>query len=155
MMRVLILTVTVFLLGAVAHGERLRGFGEVELRLEEDGLLTFVCEDVEHARLLLHKLGRDLSQSATVPARWERVQAGSLTVPVLVRPGLGVFLPMTLGRKLVVHGVLPPCLPADHCPGTALRQPAPRDPPGRASGGPALLSRRITPRVFPPGAIAG
>ncbi len=102
MKRVLILIVAILLLGAVAHAERLRGFGEVELRLEEDGLLTFVCEDVEHARLLMHKLGRDLGQSATVPARWERVQAGSLAVPVLVRPGLGVFLPMTLGRKLVV-----------------------------------------------------
>jgi len=48
---------------------------------------VFECENPERALVLLHKIGRDVSQSATVKAEWRKNQSGSIEVPVLVRPG--------------------------------------------------------------------
>lgn len=62
----------------------------------------FECESPDRARVFLHKLGRDMAQSATVEARWETVRLGSRDAQVLVRPGLGSFLPLADGRTVFV-----------------------------------------------------
>jgi hypothetical protein len=54
--------------------------------------LQFACDSPEHATLLLHKLGRDLAQTATVAVSLPTVELGGKSVPILVRPGLGSFL---------------------------------------------------------------
>ncbi len=85
-----------------AAAERLRGFGEVTVTPLTVGELqgqSFTCESPERALVLLHKLGRDLEQSATVPVTWEAVRVGEATAPVLVRPGLGAFLLAAVGNQ--------------------------------------------------------
>jgi hypothetical protein len=88
------------------HAEELRGFGRIEA--VRDGSKTvpcmrFTCESPERARVLLHKVGRDLSQSATEPASWRQVMLGGQSVPVLVRPGQGCYLPAANGKVVSVY----------------------------------------------------
>lgn len=52
-----------------AAAEKLRGFGEVSvapLAVGELAGYTFTCESPEQALVFMHKLGRNLEQSATV-----------------------------------------------------------------------------------------
>ena len=76
----------------------LRGFGTIqETKLPQGQGLKFTCDSPAHAVLLIHKLARDMAQSATVPSRWADVPLAGRTVPVLVRPGLGAYLVLTHG----------------------------------------------------------
>jgi hypothetical protein len=103
------LLILVFILSfnTALFAEKLRGFGEVqETALKVSGNLSgfqYVCENPEKAKLLMHKLGRDLSQTATVPAAWKQVKLGAQTVPVLLRPGLGCFLPCVKGKVVSAY----------------------------------------------------
>ncbi|HEY3379326.1 MAG TPA: hypothetical protein VGL77_17755, partial [Armatimonadota bacterium] len=84
------------LLPTVASAAALRGFGEVNsAALPMPGGLTgtqFTCDSPEHATILLHKLGRDLAQTATTPVSWQTVDIAGKQVPILVRQGMGSFL---------------------------------------------------------------
>jgi len=92
---------------ASASGVELRGFGELEKSTSaESGELNvrrFVCESPEKARLLLHKLGRDLSQSVTEEAFWRTVKIGRHPANVLVRPRQASYLPVARGNVLTVY----------------------------------------------------
>jgi hypothetical protein len=117
------LVVSLLALASGAHGEVLRGFGKVEmLALPEatDGM-RLSCESPERALVLMHKLGQDLSQSATVPVTWQQVRLGNKTVPVLVRQGLGSFLPCVKGNIVTVFTA-----PADQAPQAAFADLASR-----------------------------
>ena len=67
-------------MGASLFAGELRGFGKVtESKLETSGDVTgrrFVCENPEKAKVLMHKVGRDLAQSATEPVEWKRASQG-------------------------------------------------------------------------------
>jgi hypothetical protein len=93
--------------GASLFAGELRGFGKVtESKLETSGNVTgrrFVCENPEKARVLMHKVGRDLSQSATEKASWEKVTIGQHQANVLVRPGQGSYLPVCKGKDVLVY----------------------------------------------------
>jgi len=82
----------------------LRGFGKVTPQAvsQVDGLetRTFVCESPEKARIFLQKLSRDLAQSATVSVDWQSIDVGGSSYQVLVRPGLGSFLPLVKGNEV-------------------------------------------------------
>ncbi len=94
---------TILMLGALtAHAEELRGFGRIDAARIPDGM-QFTCQDADHALILLHKIGRDMSQSCTVPASWQTVALGGQQAPVLVRPGLGSFLPFAKGAIVRVY----------------------------------------------------
>lgn len=82
-----------------AHAVTLRGFGSVQASALLGGQgMRFECDSPEHARLLLHKLARDMALSATVPSQWVNVPLAGATVPVLVRPGLGAYLVLAQGK---------------------------------------------------------
>ncbi|MHB9023117.1 MAG: hypothetical protein ACYC7E_02945 [Armatimonadota bacterium] len=86
----------VVLASVTSQAASLRGFGEVNgtvLPLP-GGLagMQFQCNSPEHATILLHKLGRDLAQSATASVSWQTVNVAGKSVPILVRPCLGSFL---------------------------------------------------------------
>jgi hypothetical protein len=95
-------------IGTSLFAGELRGFGKVtESKLKTSGEVTgrrFVCENPEKAKVLMHKVGRDLAQSATEPVEWKRVTLGGTAVPVLVRPGLGSFLLVARGDTVTVYG---------------------------------------------------
>jgi hypothetical protein len=96
---------SLFALHTSASAVSLRGFGEITVTpLASGGLAGFQyqCDTEEHATVLLHKLGRDLSQTATVPATWQMVTLGGSSFRVLVRPGLGSFLPLAVGKTVTV-----------------------------------------------------
>ncbi|MEI8196281.1 MAG: hypothetical protein WCI73_10260, partial [Phycisphaerae bacterium] len=84
----------------------LRAFGKIsKARVQAGGgleLTVFTCQDADKALLLTHKLGRDLAQSATVPATWEQVHIGDADANVLVRPGIGAILPAAAGTEVFV-----------------------------------------------------
>lgn len=85
--------------------QQLRGFGTITMTSATMGglaLTSFACESPERATVLLHKLGRDLAQSATVEARWQAVRVGGAEARVLVREGLGAFLPAAIGSTVLV-----------------------------------------------------
>lgn len=106
------------------QGQRLRGFGTVAEAPFSAGSLpgvAFACDSPEHALLLLHKLGRDLAQTATVPATWQKVPLGGQEVPVLVRPGLGSFLLACQGQTVWAF-----TSPADKDLGAAFAEAQPR-----------------------------
>ncbi len=94
-------------MGASLFAGELRGFGKVtESKLEARGDVTgrkFVCENPEKAKVLMHKVGRDLSQSATEKASWEKVTIGQHQANVLVRPGQGSYLPVCKGKDVLVY----------------------------------------------------
>ncbi len=103
----------------------LRGFGEIlqEAAAPDAAGVTarrFTCADAEKAKLLLHKMGRDLAQSATESATWQQVKLGDVTVPVLRRPGLGSFLPSAKGNVVIVYAA-----PDGQAPETAFAKIAP------------------------------
>jgi hypothetical protein len=83
--------------------EPLRGFGEVTMSSANESAAVFECENPERALILLHKIGRDMSQSATEPATWQQVKLGDVSAPVLTRPGLGSFLPTAKGNVVTVY----------------------------------------------------
>lgn len=92
---------------APAPMRTLRAFGKiVETRSQvgESGLdlTVFTCQDADKAWLLMHKMGRDLAQSATVPALWEQVRVGETEARALVRPGIGAILPAVAGAEVLV-----------------------------------------------------
>ncbi|MDD5200066.1 MAG: hypothetical protein PHC88_09710 [Terrimicrobiaceae bacterium] len=83
----------------------LRAFGKIEASFTQPGdpgLTVFACESAEKALLLAQKLGRDMEQSATVPARWESVKIADREAPVLIREGIGSFLIAASGRDVLV-----------------------------------------------------
>lgn len=85
--------------------QQLRGFGPVTASAPADGALaerTFACSGPERARVMMHKLARDLALSATAASRWEEATIGGRRWPVLVRDGLGAFLPVTVGAEVRV-----------------------------------------------------
>lgn len=78
---------------------QLRGFGTIhETRLPARQGMRFECDSPAHATLLIHKLARDMSLSATVPSQWVTVTLNDNPAPVLVRPGLGAYLVLTQGN---------------------------------------------------------
>ena len=89
-----------------AATNELRGFGKIESNTSKvDGidLTSFRCESADKAVLLLHKFGRDMQQTATVAAQWTPVKIGDTTANVLVREGIGAFLPAVSGCDLLVY----------------------------------------------------
>jgi hypothetical protein len=100
--------------------EHIRGFGEVRMSAKTGAGAVFNCESPERATVLLHKIGRDLSQSATEPATWQMVKLGDVSAPVLVRPGLGSFLPTAKGNVVTVYTA-----PDGQAPETAFAKIAP------------------------------
>ena len=88
-----------------ARCETLRGFGKIEMKPLDGGIpgYSFICETPENARVLLHKLARDMSYSATVPVAWEKVKVGGAEVPVLVRPGFGSLLVASKDRTAYAY----------------------------------------------------
>ena len=96
------LTGVVFL--SAASAETLRAFGTVTVAEISAGNLAgygFQCENPDKARVLMTKLGRDMEQSATVKAMWQTVKVGGADANVLVRPGLGSFLPAVVGSQVL------------------------------------------------------
>jgi len=93
---------------AEAPSVALRGFGTVrDGGVQQEGGVSvrqFTCENADRAKVLLHKMGRDLAQSATEPVEWKRVTLGGTAVPVLTRPGLGSFLLVARGDTVTVYG---------------------------------------------------
>jgi hypothetical protein len=88
-----------------AATSELRGYGKIELsssRIDTLDLTTFTCDSPDKAILLLHKFGRDMEQTATVPCEWERVIIGGGNANVLVRAGIGAFLPAAIGSDLLI-----------------------------------------------------
>jgi hypothetical protein len=85
-----------------SKAEQLRGFGEVKMSAPNESTSVFECENPERALALLHKIGRDMSQSATVKAEWRKIKNGDLEIPALVRPGLGSFLLAAKDKKVLV-----------------------------------------------------
>jgi hypothetical protein len=80
--------------------DSLRGFGTLQMtRLSAGQGVRFECDSPAHAVLLIHKLARDMAESATVPSRWTSISIGGLAVPVLVRPGLGAYLVLARGNS--------------------------------------------------------
>lgn len=85
--------------------QALRGFGRIEKSAAKLGSLdvtTFTCENAERAAVLLHKFGRDMEQSATVKPRWMKAKIGGTEANVLVRDGLGSFLPAAIDGKVLI-----------------------------------------------------
>jgi len=81
-----------------ARAADLRGFGAVQASALPAGAgMKFACDSPAHAVLLIHKLARDMAESATVPSHWASVQVAGRAVPVLVRPGLGAYLVLAQG----------------------------------------------------------
>lgn len=84
----------------------LRGFGKVVTHGVStiDGLESqiFVCESPEKARVFLQKMSRDLTQSSTVKVDWQAVDLAGSKLQVLVRPGLGSYLPLVKGNEVRV-----------------------------------------------------
>ncbi len=88
-----------------AQSSELRGFGTIgrsTTTLEGLEFTVFTCENSEKAVLLAHKFGRDMQQSATIPAKWEHVQLGDSDANILVRAGIGSFLPAASGADVLV-----------------------------------------------------
>ena len=72
--------------GTYAAATELRGFGKIEStvsRLDGLDLTVYSCETPAKAVLLQHKFGRDLQQTATVPAQWTPIKVGDITANVL------------------------------------------------------------------------
>ena len=93
-----------FMLSPV-RAESLRGFGSVDVAPISGSPMPgvrFTCENASRAGVLMTKLGRDLSQSATVAAKWQTVEIGDRKVPVLVRSGLGSYLLLASGSSVQV-----------------------------------------------------
>jgi hypothetical protein len=111
-----LLGISLLALAGTAHGAVLRGFGKVEaaqLEPAAGGGMRFTCESPERALVLMHKLAQDLSQTATEPATWQQVKLASQTVPVLVRQGMGSFLPCVQGNSVTVFTAKAELAPQD------------------------------------------
>ncbi|MFZ2653807.1 MAG: hypothetical protein WAX69_02720, partial [Victivallales bacterium] len=85
-----------------SKAEQLRGFGGIKMSPANENASVFECENPERAIVLLHKIGRDMSQSATTKPEWRKIRNGNAGIPVLVRPGLGSFLLAAKGKKVLV-----------------------------------------------------
>ena len=84
----------------------IRGLGEVTTQpVNVPGLegLTFQCDSPEHAVILLHKIGRDMSPTATVPSSWQTVNIGGVDASVLVRQGFGSILLAAKGNTTFAY----------------------------------------------------
>ncbi|MCK6486904.1 MAG: hypothetical protein L6R48_00955 [Planctomycetes bacterium] len=84
---------------------QLRGFGPVAAAAPADGALaerSFACASPAQAQVFMHKLARDLALSATGSARWEEPAIAGAARRVLVREGLGAFLPVVVGSEVRV-----------------------------------------------------
>lgn len=88
--------------GRSAEKAQMRGFGAVEFSKDGDKIV-FACVSADKAKLLLHKFARDMEASATAgESRWASVKLGAVDAPVLVREGIGSFLPAAVGDKVFV-----------------------------------------------------
>ena len=84
----------------------IRGLGEVTPQpVTVPGLegLTFQCDSPEHAVILLHKIGNDMSPTATVSSTWKTVRIGDVDAPVLVREGFGSILLAAKGNTTFAY----------------------------------------------------
>ncbi len=89
-------------IGFCMNAEKLRGFGEIKMSSPDENSAVFECESPERALVLMHKIGRDMSQSATVKADWRKIKNGNSEIPILARPGLGSFLLAAKDRSVFV-----------------------------------------------------
>jgi hypothetical protein len=81
----------------------LRGFGPVTAAAPADGALaerTFTCASPAQAKTFMHKFARDLALTGTGSATWAEAAIAGRQWPVLVRTGLGVFLPVVVGAEV-------------------------------------------------------
>ena len=84
----------------------IRGLGEVTAQpVNLPGLegLTFQCDSPAHALILLHKIGNDMSATATVPVSWQTIHVADANAPVLVRQGFGSILLAAKGNTTWVY----------------------------------------------------
>ena len=107
-MKHLILTLTAIagLLVSPLSAATIRGLGEVTPQsVNAFGLegLTFQCDSPEHAVILLHKIGHDMSPTATVSSTWQTVKIGDVNAPVLVRQGFGSILLAAKGNTTFAY----------------------------------------------------
>ncbi len=99
------------LLAGTAGAENIRSFGEVRSageQVKSGAVRRFTCETPEAARTLMHKAMRDLAQTATESAAWQTLEVGGRKVPVLVRSGLGAFLPLVQGSSVMIYTATTP-----------------------------------------------
>jgi len=88
------------------HAATIRGLGDVtSQRINVPGLegLSFQCDSPEHAVILLHKIGNDMSPTATVSSTWKTVRIGDVDAPVLVRQGFGSILLAAKGNTTFAY----------------------------------------------------